>query len=51
MPSCRACGKPIVAVHAPNRGITLEQIWVHYSRRANRSHHAIPPRELDGGDA
>lgn len=42
MNRCRACGKPIVLVDANPRVISLDMKWVHVSRRANRSHHAIP---------
>lgn len=43
---CAACDKPITTVRASNRIITLERVWVHYSRRANRSHRAIPPEAI-----
>jgi hypothetical protein len=43
---CAACGKPITTVRASHHVITLERVWVHYSRRANRSHRAIPTSML-----
>lgn len=39
---CVACGKLITTIRASNRIITLDRVWTHYSRRANRSHVAIP---------
>ena len=42
---CVACGKPIVLVDMDSRRgiISLDLEWVHVSRRANRTHRAIPP--------
>lgn len=44
---CVACGKPIVLVRANPRVISLAMKWVHVSRRANRSHHAIPAEAVN----
>lgn len=46
---CAACGKPITTVRASNRIVTLERVWTHYSRRANRSHAAIPEEMVNRG--
>lgn len=46
---CVACGKPITTVRASNRVITLERVWVHYSRWANWTHIAIPPGIIRDG--
>lgn len=45
---CMACGKPIVLVNVDKlRGVIgLTQGWIHVSRRANRSHRAIPKEAL-----
>lgn len=45
---CVACGKPIVLVNIDKmRGVIgLTRGWVHVSRRANRSHVAIPKEAL-----
>lgn len=47
MTLCVACDKPIVLVHANPHVISLAMKWVHVSRRANRSHRAIPPDDAD----
>lgn len=46
---CVACGKPITTVRASNRVITLDRVWVHFSRWANRSHAAIPEEMVNRG--
>lgn len=46
MNTCAACGKPIVSVAANPSVISLARVWVHASRRANRSHIAIPREAL-----
>jgi ribosomal protein L34E len=47
---CAACGRPIIAVK-PNRPvITLDRVWVHVSRRANRNHVAIPESAIRRDD-
>lgn len=45
---CQACGKRIVLVNVDKmRGkIGLTMGWLHVSRRANRSHRAIPAEIL-----
>ncbi len=43
---CGACGKPIVLFRASLRVISLAKKWVHVSRRANRSYHAIPVKAV-----
>jgi hypothetical protein len=47
---CAACGKPITLVRASSHFLTLQKTWVHVSKRANRSHYAIPESALKGGD-
>lgn len=48
--TCAACGLPVTTVRASNRVITLERVWTHVSRRANRSHVAIPTSALRATD-
>lgn len=43
---CVACGKPIILVNASRSVLSLAMAWVHISRRANRSHAAIPKSAL-----
>lgn len=43
---CVACGRPIVAVRASNRVLTLDLVWTHVSKRANRNHTAIPQEAM-----
>jgi hypothetical protein len=42
---CEACDKEIVLINYDKaRGVIgLTMVWVHVSRRANRSHRAMPP--------
>lgn len=39
---CAACGLDIIAVHRAGPPITLDYVWKHVSRRANRTHNAVP---------
>lgn len=39
---CVACGRPIFAAKVWGPPITLDYVWRHYSRWANRTHHAVP---------
>ena len=45
---CVACGKPIVLVNLDKRRgvVGMTRGWMHASRRANRSHVAIPKESL-----